>query len=137
VSHLAGKSDNQNTILNFFVQHICKGINFDLWRNATRNLIDIDDMYTIANHILQNQLFSNQITNIASPFNYSVDKIVATIEKYSGVKANYTSINKGVAFKIDISAIKSIIQNLQIEFGEDYLDKMIMKYYKPELVKQI
>ena len=53
VSNLVGQSGNRNTILNFYVYHILNGINFDLWTNATRNLIDIDDMYKIADDILE------------------------------------------------------------------------------------
>ena len=53
VSNLVGHSGNRNTILNFYVYHILNGINFDLWTNATRNLIDIDDMYQIADDILK------------------------------------------------------------------------------------
>jgi len=70
VSNLVGKSENPNTILNFFVNHILKGIHFDLWANATRNLIDIDDMYKIADHIISKGDNQNKIINIANPENH-------------------------------------------------------------------
>src|SRR6267154_2643114 len=41
VSNLAGIYANPNTVLNFFLYHVQHGINFDLWTNACRNIIDI------------------------------------------------------------------------------------------------
>src|SRR5438552_2923806 len=65
VSNVVGRSDNPNTVLNFFVYHIRNKINFDLWSNASRNLIDIDDMYKIVDHILKQRLYLNQVVNVA------------------------------------------------------------------------
>jgi len=80
VSNLVGRSGNPNTVLNFFVYHIRNQINFDLWSNASRNLVDIDDMFRIIDYMLQRELRTNDITNIANPSNYKVSEIVATIE---------------------------------------------------------
>jgi nucleoside-diphosphate-sugar epimerase len=129
VSHLAGKSENKNTLLNFFVYHAFEGINFDLWKNTSRNIIDIDDAYKIIDYILQNKLLSNQIVNIASPFNYTTTEIADTIEKNFAIKANYTEIEKGISFKIDTSLIQPIGDLLKIEFDKNYLEKLLKKYY--------
>lgn len=130
VSNLVGFSGNPNTILNFFIHHISHKINFDLWINATRNLLDIDDMYLIADHILRNGLFRNEIVNIASPFNYRAEEIVTAIEKHYQLKASYTVINKGNAFNIDTSVIAPVIAKLPVRFETDYLTNLLEKYYK-------
>ena len=80
--------------------------------------------------ILQKQLFPGQVINVASTENYRVDKIIAAIEGSLGAKANYTSIQKGTFFEIDISAVCGIIKELNIQFGPDYLDKLLKKYYR-------
>jgi nucleoside-diphosphate-sugar epimerase len=129
VSNLAGRSKNPNTVLNFFVYHILKGINFDLWTNAMRNLIDIDDMYKIVRDILKKEVYQNQIINIANPRSYTAIEIVNTIEDFFGIQANYIPIQKGSPFNIDISLIAPIIQNLDIHFGNDYLSNLLRKYY--------
>ena len=114
VSNLVGKSDNPNTILNFFVYHAVNKINFDLWSNAVRNLVGIDDMYRIIDYIS----------------NYKVTEIVKTIEEFWQIEANYVSIAKGSSIPIDLSIISPIIQKLNIQFGENYLVNLLEKYYK-------
>jgi nucleoside-diphosphate-sugar epimerase len=130
VSNLVGRSDNPNTVLNFFVYHLRNQINFDLWTNASRNLLDIDDMYKIVDYILQGGLQINEVTNIANPTSYKVTEIVAAIEKKLQIQANYVPIPKGSTFNIDISAISEIIKQLEISFTGNYLVNLLEKYYK-------
>lgn len=130
VSNLVGKSGNPNTVLNFFVYHILHKINFDLWSNASRNLIDIDDMYKIVNHVLQGRLYHNQVINIANPTSYRVTEIVKAIEDLWQIQANYVSISKGKPFSIDLSTVLPIIQKLNIDFGKNYLVNLLEKYYR-------
>jgi nucleoside-diphosphate-sugar epimerase len=129
VSNLVGKSANHNTILNFFKYHITNKINFDLWSHSTRNLIDTDDMYSIADYILQNKLYKNQVINVANPVSYDVKDIIASLEILLGIKANYISIAKGNRFSIDTSLISPVIQELKINFGPSYMTDLIKKYY--------
>lgn len=129
VSNLVGNSNNKNTVLNFFVYHIKNKINFDLWTNATRNLIDIDDMFIIADSILTTDLFQNQIINIANEKSYTTAEIVVAIEECLKLSANYIPINKGIPFTIDISLILPIIKKLNIQFRDHYLKELINKYY--------
>ena len=129
VSNLAGNSSNPNTVLNFFYYHIKNDINFNLWIRACRNLIDIDDAYLIIDHILKNQLFPNQIVNIANPVNYPVKEIVAAIELFLDVESNYIEIVKGNCFEVDISLMKQVADDLKIKFNPDYLDGLLRKYF--------
>ena len=129
VSNLVGRSENRNTILNFYVYHILNGINFDLWTNAIRNLIDIDDMYRIVDHILKNRVDQNKIINIANEGSYTTTEIITTIETFLDTRANYIPIAKGNAFIIDASATKAIINELDIHFEKDYLTNLLRKYY--------
>jgi nucleoside-diphosphate-sugar epimerase len=129
VSNLAGTSSNPNTLLNFFFNHIKNGINFDVWTNACRNIIDIDHAYLIIDHILKNNLFPNQVINIANPVNHRVKEIVATIESFLNIKSNYIEIEKGACFEIDISTIQHIIQKLGIRLDHEYLEDLLHKYY--------
>ena len=129
VSNLVGRSANRNTILNFYVHHILEGVNFDLWTNATRNLIDIDDVYRIADHILKKGIAPNQVINIANTENYSTQEIIIAIEGLWRTKANYIPIQKGNAFDIDLSLTTPIIKELGIHFGKNYLTNLLRKYY--------
>ncbi len=126
-SNVVGISPNPNTIFNFLSEHIRNGSEFDLWLNATRNLIDIEDVYLIINEILLNGLFKNSIVNIANPTSYKVTDIVTAIEQHYRLEAKYRALNKGGSFDIDIDAIKPIIESLGIDFGNDYLHRLLLK----------
>jgi nucleoside-diphosphate-sugar epimerase len=130
VSNLVGFSGNPNTILNFFIYHIRNGINFDLWINARRNLLDIDDMFLITDLVMKRGLFLNQVIPVASPVDYAVADIVGAIEKWYGKKASYVTIAKGHSFHIDISLTLPLIHELGLEFREDYLQFLLNKYYR-------
>jgi nucleoside-diphosphate-sugar epimerase len=129
VSNLAGISSNPNTVLNFFFNHVKNGVNFDLWTKACRNIIDVDHTYLIIDHILKQNLFPNQIINIANPVNHQVKKIIEAVETFLNIQSNYIEIDKGACFDIDTSPIQPIIQKLEIPFGPEYLRDLLNKYY--------
>jgi len=129
ISNIAGVSNNPYTVLNYFIFNILQNHPLVIWKNAYRNIIGIDDVYIIANEILQNDLHSNEIVNIANPFNYSVPFIMRTIEKHLGKKAVYTEIDRGVNYHIDISEIIPVIDKYNIRFTDDYLSLLLKRYY--------
>jgi nucleoside-diphosphate-sugar epimerase len=129
LSNLAGVSENPNTILNFLYSRIAHGELFDCWRSSERNIIDLEDVFRIADHILQNGLFSNQLTNIANEKNYSMDYLVKSMEAFTGKRAVFKEKNRGGAFTIDISDILPVCGLLGIGFGDNYLPKLLEKYY--------
>ncbi len=129
VSNLVGKSVNNNTVLNFFLNSLKEGSPFNLWVDASRNLIDVDDFYKVVNHIITNRIFENEIVNIANPHNYKVVDIIYSIEQFLGKKANFTAIHKGSDYPINILKIRLVFAELSIIFGKDYLANLLEKYY--------
>jgi hypothetical protein len=130
VSNIAGISNNPYTILNYFIFNILQNHPFVIWKNACRNIIGIDDMFDIVNFILNENVLLNMTVNIANEANYSIPFIVKTIEKHFDRKGIYTEVNKGDNYDIDISLIKPIINNLNIQFSDDYLASLLKKYYR-------
>ena len=129
VSNVAGVSNNPYTILNYFIFNILQKKPFIIWKNASRNIIDIDDLYTITDELLQTNLYINQIINVANRTSYTVQYIIDQIEKHLNRKAIFTEINKGSSYDIDISAITPVIDKCKIQFTDDYLLKVLKKYY--------
>lgn len=128
VSNLAGTSNNPYTLLNYFIINILQGNLITIWENASRNIIGIDDMYAIANHILQ-QNISNTTINLANPKNYSVPEIVKSIEQNFNKKAVSKNLERGDSYDINISAIIPVIKQLNIQFNDEYLSTLLKKYY--------
>ncbi len=112
------------TLINFLVKNIIKENDFVVYKNATRNLIAIEDVYYISKKIIENKHYENEIVNIATPFNISVLDIVKIIEKILNKKANYTINNLGEAQEIDITKIL----NLNLDFKSNYTNNLLNKY---------
>ena len=129
VSNLAGRSANKNTVLNFFIHNIGQGIHFNLWLKACRNLIGLDDFYNIADFILTHKSHLNQTINIANPENYYVPEIVGVIEQFINKKADFEPVDRGGCFNIDISDTLPAISALGIDFSNNYLERILHKYY--------
>jgi nucleoside-diphosphate-sugar epimerase len=129
VSNPVGITSNQHTVLNFFAEHIRKGSFFELWKYASRNLIDIDDMFALCQHIIQNGINPNSIINIANPVNYPVTSIVEAIEKHFGCTGNYALLEKGNSPLIDTSSIQPLFSLLHLIFNPDYPAMLLQKYF--------
>lgn len=117
------------TIIHFLYDKITAGESFDIWANSTRNLIDVQDIVKIVDFILNNTLYRNEVTNIASPFSLSVQKIVHIIEAITHKKATYQLLEKGAPYAIDISKITPFLSNTGVNFDENYIKKIISRYY--------
>jgi nucleoside-diphosphate-sugar epimerase len=129
ISNLAGVSNNPYTLLNFFMFNILHQHPFTIWNKASRNIIGIDDMFDLVNYFLQENKKSNSVINIANPENYSVPFIIDTIEKHLQKKGRYHEVERGGNYDIDVSIIKPVIDQLNIQFPGNYLDLLLKKYY--------
>lgn len=125
---VVGQTTNKNTLFNFLIDRISNHIPFDIWINATRNLIDVDDVNQIINSIIQKKKFQNTAINIASLYNCSILELVDKMEYFLGEKAIYHKIPKGHKYKIDTSSIEEIVVQLNLKFDEFYLDRLLQKY---------
>jgi nucleoside-diphosphate-sugar epimerase len=129
VSNPVGATSNPHTLLNYLVNHIVQQRPFQAWEYASRNIIDIDDMYAICDTFIKNHQQHNRVINIANPVNHPVVSIIQQIEKHFQTKAHYTLVPKGSSPIIDTSQIKPVYENLQLSFDKDYLDRVLKKYY--------
>lgn len=129
VSNPVGFTHNPHTVLNYFVQHIKSGTAFSIWKNAGRNIIDLSDMTRLCQHILLETDTQNSIVNIANTGNYSVVQIVAAIEQHFNKKAHATLLDTGSSPVIDTSFIEPMLTTLGISFGNDYLHRLLQKYF--------
>jgi len=126
---VVGNTKNDNTLIKFFSNKIKNKQTFSLWTEATRSIIDIDDVIKILIDLLSNKKLSNKIINIANPLKYSAIEIVKTIEKLTSKEAQYDLVNKGdLNWKIDIYQISKSIKNCKIDFNNDYLKNVLKKY---------
>ena len=133
LSNVVGKTKNPNTVINFLFNAIYNNAHFTLWEHAYRNLIDVDDVAKIVSHIIDSNLFSNEIINVANVRSVSVPALVSKIEAALGRKGNYEMVSLGKPFDINTYPILPIINLLNIKFDESYTEQLLKKYYLREL----
>jgi nucleoside-diphosphate-sugar epimerase len=127
---VAGKTSNPHTLLNYLYARISRSESFDLWGNASRNIIDVDDVALIAKQIISDNSYRRIIINIANKINYPLIKIVNTFEKVIEKNAIYNILERGCDYPIGISDIYPLLEKSGVMFDDDYLVKIIIKYYK-------
>lgn len=126
---VAGNTPNPHTLLNFLYARISRSEAFNLWKNAKRNIIDINDAAAIADQLIGNDSVRNVTVNIANQISYSIINIVGAMERAVGKHAIYYLVERGSEYIIDTSAILSVLESAGVGFGSDYLDKVMRKYY--------
>ena len=118
------------TLINFLYHKIINQQSFELWENSKRNLIDVQDVAKTVNYILDHQLFISQIVNLAAPYSNIIDDIIAILERLTQKRAVYQRLLKGGSYNIDLTQIQDIYRRLGINFGANYTEDVIRKYYK-------
>jgi UDP-2-acetamido-2,6-beta-L-arabino-hexul-4-ose reductase len=120
---------NSPTIVNYLYKSITENIKFVVYKYATRNLIDVDDVFEISDYLINNNLYSNEITNIATTHNCSIIDIVSLLERIVDKKATFTIEASGEKQSIDIDRILAILEERNILL-EGYPNLIIKKYYE-------
>jgi nucleoside-diphosphate-sugar epimerase len=126
---VAGKTPNPHTLLNYLYAKVARSERFVIWKNATRNIIDIDDVACIIARLLKDNKSRRITINVASPVSYPIASIVAVMEKAVGKRALTEEVDDGAAYEIDTSQIRPIIDELGLSFDSIYLTRVIEKYY--------
>lgn len=124
---IAGYSKNPYTLLNFLYNQISTDSVFELWENATRNIVDIDFVKTVCSSFIDQNLYLNSAINIAAPEQSNLPSIIKVFEKILDKKAYDIPINKGCKYAIPILELLSIVNN---ELVENYnMEDILMKYF--------
>lgn len=127
---VVGKNENKVTLINFLNNKIKYKEKFEIWSKAKRNVIDIDHVILIVINILKNKNLNNKIIDVANPKSYFAIDLVKNFEKLSNIKANYNLVDKGNNnWHLDTSEVLKISKKVNIDFDEDYLFKLLKKYY--------
>ena len=129
LGHVAGASAKEYTILSFLFNSKKCTNRIKLWKHASRNIIDIDDVSKICTYIIDNNLYKNEVTNICNSYNSSIIELVITLERVLSKKANYKIVEAGESPNFDNNKIRLISKELGISFNKTYVKEVILKYY--------
>ena len=129
---VVGCSDNPCTLTNFFYDRLIKQLPITVWEGTERNLIDVQDVYKIASHIINNRLMLRQTANVATPANTRVTDILAMMCSVTGRTSDVTleKGHQGSRYVIDISPVRPVMDRLSITFDDKYCFSVLRKYYE-------
>ncbi|MDO4763889.1 MAG: NAD-dependent epimerase/dehydratase family protein [Flavobacteriaceae bacterium] len=128
VSNAVGNGGNPNLLMNYLIRSVRNNEIINVHTKATRNLIDTEDIRNIVLESVQNQSF-NKIINLAYLENYSIIEILEIIENFFSVKLQLNLIKSGSGYHIDINDIENYFHRNQKTNKEEYLCKILEKYY--------
>ena len=125
---VAGRTPNPHTLLNYLHARIARGERFSVWGGARRNIIDCDDASAIGCQLIEVGV-SRETVNIACSHDHSIIEIVDTLCRVIHGHAVYDVLNRGAAYAIDVSRIRPFLSLAGVSFDEDYLERVVRKYY--------
>jgi nucleoside-diphosphate-sugar epimerase len=126
---VAGRTPNPHTLLNHLYARIRRSERFDLWHRASRNVINVDDVASLAVDLLLHERARSETINIANPNNSTMTEIVRTLEHITQRRAICNLLDRGGEYMIDTSRIEASIQRCKIRFDETYLLRTLTKFY--------
>ena len=127
--NVVGKTSNQHTLTNFISAKITKGETIKIHKNASRYLMDIDDVSALVTKIISENKFHNKTINVC--FNNRI-KLPELIKIYSDVlKAEIKTIelDRGNTYDVENGEFSVFLKNQNITISGDYNRSLIKKYY--------
>lgn len=128
---VAGKTPNPHTLLNFIFHRISRNERFQLWKNARRNIIDVDDIVTIGVRLALEEGARNECINVASFSDIAMPDLVGLMGQVLGKEVLCDYVNRGEPYQIDTRRIHDIVEECGICFDSTYIERIIRKYYGP------
>lgn len=128
-SNAVGNGGNSHTLINFLVRSIRENKLIKVHIDATRNLIDVEDIREIILDLI-NKNHLNHIVNVAYPQNYPIIQIIATIEEFLGKTASLELVKAGQSYSVDIPEVENYFRKNNMIDKEIYLKNMLQKYYR-------
>jgi len=126
---VVGQTNNPHTLTNFIYNSFTSGSFFEIWRNAKRNLIDIDDVSKIGKAIIGNSIYINSTISIAYKNSISMADLVKIFEDILQKPANCKYIDRGSSYYIDGELANKIADNLGLNWGDSYYYESLMRKY--------
>jgi nucleoside-diphosphate-sugar epimerase len=126
---VAGPQAPPRTLLASLKQKILVGEDITVWVNASRNIIDVEDVLAIVSFFIKKKSFPSKILNVANIRSYSIDHIIQAMSRLLNIQVSTSRIDKGGIYNIDVTNILNILELAGVEFNDNYLDKVIIKYY--------
>jgi len=127
IPQLFGDLILHKTLINFIYKAIKHNHRFNVYSEAYRYVIDINDVKQIVESSLSYQPTTSICMDIGNTYRYSVLKIVSILENLLMKEAKFSLIDQSDQYELDFQAMKDFLgkSTLNLNFGEDYLTRKL------------
>jgi nucleoside-diphosphate-sugar epimerase len=127
---VVGRTDNRSTLVHYLHDCIVAGRPFELWSNAVRYIIDVDDAALLVGHLIE-RARADATSEIVSVYSLpsTVLEIVRGLEAVTGRSAKFTSVERGSSYLLESPALAEALAQTGVVFGPDYLRNVLRKYF--------
>ncbi|MFF0627931.1 NAD-dependent epimerase/dehydratase family protein [Streptomyces sp. NPDC004296] len=134
LGHLVGPGQPPHQLLPTLLRHLRQGT-VAVHKGATRDLIDVDDVIAVVDHLLARGL-TRQIVNVASGAAVPVDHIIDHLQQRTGLPATRSYIDVGGHHTISIDKLRTLVPEVAaMGFGPHYyrgvLDDFLTASFTP------
>lgn len=126
-----GPVHRTRTLAQFLYERISREQPFEVWAHATRYPIDVADAFRIANLFIGQQSLWNRRINLALRA-FNILDFVRSMELIVGKAARYDLIPKGKHYELSCPEVMAIANQLELDFSDLYLDRVLRKYFRKE-----
>lgn len=127
---VVGRTDNPHTLTNFLRDRIVSGQAFAIWGRAERNLVDIDDIVSIATSLLVDAAADTPaLAAIGAERSLPMPELVSIFERVLGARANCVVEPEGSPMQVVPRLPARLTRALGIDLGEGYAERVLRKYY--------
>ena len=122
---VVGRTDNPHTLMNYLHERIRSGERFEVWQDAWRNVIDVDDVAAIGGAFIRDPACRHRVVNIASPQPVKVTELVEILARVLGREARFARLPRGDRYDIDVAEAMAVAERIGVRFGSDYVDRLV------------
>lgn len=126
-----GELIHHKTLINFIYESVRDGLEFNIYDDAHRYVIEADDVRKLVLLYLDNSS-DNLIIDLANPYRYRVTEIVEIFEQLLDKRARCNIVTRSDKYTLDLTKLTSFLHRLHVnmEFGEDYLRHKLLQKIK-------
>ena len=123
-----GRGHRGASFAQFLFQKISRGESFEIWANATRYPIDVDDVLVVAREFIDGRQTFNQLINVALR-SYPATEFVRIMEQIVGKKARYAKVDKGTHQEIFCPEVMQLAEEFHLDYSDGYLERILRKHF--------
>lgn len=125
---VVGRTSNLHTLTNYLANRIMAGTRFEVWRNATRCILDVDAVAP-ATMLLLRDGATCLVADLAPPEVVTMLELVLMMQSALGREAIYYQTEKGDAQEPNSHLLVSMAARIGLDLSPGYALRTILKYY--------